>query len=143
MATEKTFTMAGVSTYNKETKMRFTSRHAYIDTLNDNGHENIILTELPNPMTKLDAANFVKNHASFQDATSQAAISDYISKQDGKAPATAKINKNEELADRIASRVIELLVASDALRQEVIDRLMNTTSTDEPETDVDEVEEVM
>lgn len=137
MATAKTYSMAGVSTFNGETRLRFTSRHAYIDTLNDTGHTNIILTELPEPMVRLDAAMFIKNHTRFQDSATQAAIDEYISKQTDTGeskPKAVRRNKNDDLADRVAVRVVELLLGSSDKRNQLIDRLMS-----EDETSVDDV----
>ena len=52
MATEKTFTVAGISTLNGKTKIRFANDTMRIKILSKNGHENVDLVELPSAMTK-------------------------------------------------------------------------------------------
>lgn len=57
MATEKTFTIAGVSTQHGKTKQRFAngSLANRVKVLERNEHTDIKLYELPNPMTKDEA----------------------------------------------------------------------------------------
>lgn len=142
MASEKLYTMAGVSTLNHETKVRFTSRHAYLDTLQEAGHKNIIITELPEPMNRIDAANFLKNHTRFQDDEAQNAIDEYIAKQTEKETTGSKTSSrrgnSDDMAERIANRVVELLFgASDDSRQKLIERLRAATALlDEEEVDM-------
>lgn len=52
MATEKTFTVAGISTLKGKTKIRFANDSLRIKILSKNGHENVELVELPHAMTK-------------------------------------------------------------------------------------------
>lgn len=52
MATEKTFTVAGISTLSGKTKIRFANDVMRIKILAKNGHENVELVELPHAMTK-------------------------------------------------------------------------------------------
>ena len=52
MATEKTFTVAGISTLQGKTKIRFANDSLRIKILAKNGHENVELVELPHAMTK-------------------------------------------------------------------------------------------
>jgi hypothetical protein len=52
MATEKQFTVAGVSTLNGKTKMRFANDTMRIKILAKNGHTDVELVELNEPMTK-------------------------------------------------------------------------------------------
>ena len=57
MATEKTFTIAGVSTQHGKTKQRFAngSLANRVKVLERNEHTDIKLYDLPNPMTKDEA----------------------------------------------------------------------------------------
>lgn len=57
MATDKTFTIAGVSTQHGKTKQRFAngSLANRVKVLERNEHTEIKLFELPNPMTKDEA----------------------------------------------------------------------------------------
>jgi hypothetical protein len=52
MATEKKFTVAGVSTLSGKTKLRFANDTMRIKILAKNGHTDVELVELSEPMTK-------------------------------------------------------------------------------------------
>lgn len=54
MATEKRFAVAGVSTLNGKTKLRFTNDMVRIKVLAKLGHEDIELLDLPREMTKAE-----------------------------------------------------------------------------------------
>ena len=54
MATEKRFAVAGISTLNGKTKLRFANDTMRIKILAKNGHENIELVDLPREMTKAE-----------------------------------------------------------------------------------------
>lgn len=54
MATNKTYTVAGVSTLEGKTKMRFANDVMRIKILAKNGHSNVELIELPHAMTKAE-----------------------------------------------------------------------------------------
>ena len=56
MATTKKFAVAGVSTLNGKTKIRFANDVMRIKILAKNGHTDIELVELPNEMTKAEIA---------------------------------------------------------------------------------------
>ena len=56
MATLKTFAVAGVSTQNGKTKIRFANDAARIKILVKNGHTDIELIDLPKEMTKAEIA---------------------------------------------------------------------------------------
>ena len=59
MATTKTFTVAGSSTLNGKTKLRFTNDIMRIKVLDKNGHENVKFVDLPNPMSKGEIAQYL------------------------------------------------------------------------------------
>lgn len=82
MATDKLYTVCGVSTQNGETKARFANDVMRIKVLTKNGHTDIQLVELPREMTKTEAARFIAALPEFADAASQEAISEYLSKHD-------------------------------------------------------------
>ena len=56
MATNKTFIVAGVSTLNGKTKLRFANDVMRIKILAKNGHEDIEMINLPSEMTKGEIA---------------------------------------------------------------------------------------
>jgi hypothetical protein len=56
MATDKKFAVAGVSTLEGKTKIRFANDTMRIKILSKNGHKDVELIELPNEMTKAEIA---------------------------------------------------------------------------------------
>lgn len=93
MATDKMFTVAGTSKLNGEFKVRFANDVMRIKVLAKHGHEDITMIELPNAMTKLEAAKFIQSLDEFQGVAEQAAIADYL---DGKTPKAEKPAKAEK-----------------------------------------------
>lgn len=61
MATDKKFAVAGVSTLDGKTKVRFANDTMRIKILAKNGHTNIELVDLPHEMTKAEIAEFMKS----------------------------------------------------------------------------------
>ena len=93
MATDKLYTVAGVSTLNGDTKARFANDVMRIKVLAKNGHEGITLVELPNEMTKVEAAKFIATLPEFADAASQEACAEYLSKHDKQPKAKVEVKK--------------------------------------------------
>ncbi len=102
MATDKMFTVAGVSTLNGDTKIRFANDVMRIKVLAKNGHENIQLVELPEAMLKTDIAKTLATLPEFQDAASQEAIAEYLTKHD-KAP-KAKVEVKKAVKKAVATK---------------------------------------
>lgn len=92
MATDKVFTVCGTSKLDGEMKVRFANDVMRVKVLAKHGHEDITLIELPNEMTKLEAVKFIKTLDEFQGVAEQAAIDDYLDRNDEK-PAKAKVEK--------------------------------------------------
>ena len=83
----KTYTVAGVSTVNGKTKARFSNDfEKRMFMLEYTGHENIAIVELPEAMTKLDAALYLKTLPAFQTEMVAAAVEAYIAKNTPKEP---------------------------------------------------------
>lgn len=85
--TNKTFTVAGVSTLNGVTKPRFASdikSRTFMLTYTE--HTAIKLVELPFAMSKLEAVRHLQTLPEFADETSAAALSAYVAKSEPKAP---------------------------------------------------------
>lgn len=93
MATDKRYTVAGVSTLNGDTKIRFANDVMRIKVLAKNGHENIQLVELPEAMLKTEIAKFLATLPEFQDADSQAAVAEYLNKHDKAPKAKVEVKK--------------------------------------------------
>ena len=84
MATDKLFTVAGTSSLNGVTKVRFANDQMRVKVLAKSGHTDINLIELPEAMTKLDAVKFIKNLDEFVSVVEQVAIADYLDRKDEK-----------------------------------------------------------
>ncbi len=89
MATDKKFAVAGVSTLEGKTKLRFANDVMRIKILAKNGHTNVELVELPTEMTKAEAVQHLKSIGfGSGDAAVEAAIA-YAEKKNP-APVAAK-----------------------------------------------------
>ena len=79
MSTSKTYTVAGVSTSNGKTKVRFANDYvSRFKILNKNGHTNVNLLELDTAMSKTDVCKMLQAHDKFQDEASQSAIAEFV-----------------------------------------------------------------
>jgi hypothetical protein len=85
MATDKTFSVCGVSTSTDGTKVRFANDTMRTKILHKNGHTDIVLIELPEAMQKVDAVNFIKDIPEFAGDPAQEAITEYLEKHTPKA----------------------------------------------------------
>lgn len=90
MATDKQFTVAGVSKLDGEYKVRFANDIMRTKVLQKHGHSDIRLVDLPRAMDKYSAIEFLKTEATMQDAHAQSAIAEYL---DEKAPKATKAPK--------------------------------------------------
>ena len=90
MATDKQFTVIGVSTLNGDTKVRFANDAMRVKILAKNGHTDIQLIELPEAMTKVDAVKAIKELPEFASASAQDAVMEYLAKNDKTAKVTVK-----------------------------------------------------
>jgi FKBP-type peptidyl-prolyl cis-trans isomerase (trigger factor) len=93
MATDKQYTVAGVSTSTDGTKIRFANDVMRVKVLAKNGHSNITLVELPNSMLKTEAAKFIAQLDEFQDTEAQIAIAEYLEKHDKQPKARVEVKK--------------------------------------------------
>lgn len=95
MATDKTYSVAGVSKHNGEYKVRFANDIMRIKILAKNGHEDIRLAQLDEPLTKLKAILEISKMDEFQDVAAKSAIHEYLAEN---SPVTKKV-KIEESED--------------------------------------------
>lgn len=92
MATEKKFAVAGVSTLEGKTKVRFANDTMRIKILAKNGHTDIQLVDLPREMTKAEIAqHMVETGFGRGNAAIEAAVA-YVAKKNPLATA-AKVTK--------------------------------------------------
>ena len=79
MATSKTFSVAGTSTLNGVTKVRFANDYVgRFKTLIKNGHDNIELIELGGEYTKGEICQVLMQHERFQNEDQQSAIAEFV-----------------------------------------------------------------
>ena len=84
MSTDKKFAVAGVSTLEGKTKLRFANDTMRIKILAKNGHTDVELVELPVEMTKAEAVQHLK---SIQFGKDNAAIQAAVAYAEKKNPA--------------------------------------------------------
>tara|TARA_Y100000385_G_scaffold259509_1_gene288672 strand:- start:332 stop:661 length:330 start_codon:yes stop_codon:yes gene_type:complete len=79
MSTNKMYTVAGTSTFNGKTKVRFANDYvSRFKILVKNQHENINIIELDSAMSKADVCKFLSTHAEFQGEDQQSAINEFV-----------------------------------------------------------------
>ena len=77
--TQKTFEVAGTSTLNGVTKVRFANDYVgRFKILVKNGHDNIKLIEFGEKMTKADICKTLIAHPDFQGEDQQSAIAEFV-----------------------------------------------------------------
>jgi hypothetical protein len=101
MATAKTFNVAGTSTFNGVTKVRFANDYVgRFKILIKNGHENIELIELGGEYTKAEICQVLMQHEKFQNEEQQSAISEFVVRN-CKAIKEELDSKQEQAADEL------------------------------------------
>jgi hypothetical protein len=78
MATDKKFTVAGISKLEGNYKVRFANDIMRIKVLAKSGHEDIRLADLEGEYTKMEAAQILLGLEDFADAMAQSTIVEYI-----------------------------------------------------------------
>ena len=86
MATDKKFSVAGISKLNGDYKVRFANDIMRIKVLAKSDHEDIRLVDLEGEFTKLEAAQILLGLEDFADAVAQSTILEYIEDNAPKAP---------------------------------------------------------
>jgi hypothetical protein len=103
----QTFKVAGITTHNGNTKVRFTDDMVRrIKQFSKGGATRIDLVELPSEMTKIEALKYLATHAEFQSPSDQATISDSLAdreKEASKGEVKVKATKKPSL-DAIKAR---------------------------------------
>ena len=89
MATDKLFTVVGVSKLDGETKVRFANDTLRTKVLQKHGHTDIVLVELDSAMSKLEAVKTIQFAEEFQSVAAQSAIADYLDAKTPKVKAVA------------------------------------------------------
>ncbi len=100
MATDKKFAVAGVSTLEGKTKLRFANDTMRIKILAKNGHTNVELVELPSEMTKAEAVQHLK---SVGFGKGDAAIEAAIAYAEKKNPAPVAVKTTAAKAEAVTA----------------------------------------
>lgn len=94
--TNKTFSVAGTSTLNGKTKIRFANDFvSRLKILFKNGHENVELIELGSELTKAEVCQVLMAHPKFQSEEQQAAIYEFV------------VRNCKEIAGEIEEKMLE------------------------------------
>jgi hypothetical protein len=93
MATDKLFTVAGISKLNGNYKVRFANDLMRIKVLAKSGHEDIRLADLETSVSKLEAAKMLLTMSDFSDAVAQSTITEYIEENTPKAKVSKPVAK--------------------------------------------------
>lgn len=117
MATDKLFSVAGTSKHpTLGHKIRFANDELRVKNLSKSNHSDILLISLPNEMTKVEAALFIRGLDEFQGVAEQAAIADFLDRNSaGPAarstkPAKEKVSKPK--AEKPSMEAIKARAAS-------------------------------
>lgn len=100
MATEKKFAVAGVSTLQGKTKVRFANDVMRIKILAKNGHTDIELVDLPREMTKAEIAQHM---VEIDFAKGRKAVADAVAYVAKKNPVAAKPQATKATAAKAAA----------------------------------------
>jgi hypothetical protein len=93
MATDKLFSVAGISNLDGTYKVRFANDMMRIKVLAKSGHTDIRLVDLEKSVSKLDAAKMLLTHSDLSDAVAQATITEYIEENAPKAKVSKPVAK--------------------------------------------------
>lgn len=112
MATNKTYTVAGVSTHKGVTKVRFANDYVTrIKILQKHQHSDVQLIELDTELTKEAICKLLMDHSQFQNEAAQGAIAEYVTRniKSATAPkaATAKAPKAAKATTEVSVSEME------------------------------------
>lgn len=103
--TKETFKVAGMTTNNGNTKVRYTDDMVRrIKQFTKGGHTRVDFVELPSDMTKIEALNYLALHADFQSPADQATISDTLA---DKTKELTKGTVKVKMAQAVTSRAVK------------------------------------
>jgi hypothetical protein len=88
MATDKTFKVFGTSKLDGEYKVRFANDTMRVKVLEKHGHEDVILVELSESLSKYEGIKAIQGMEQFANASSQMAITEYLDEKAPKATAS-------------------------------------------------------
>lgn len=96
--TSKTYSVAGTSTLNGVTKIRFANDFvARLKILFKNGHDDVELIELGGEFTKAEVCQILMSHPKFQSEEQQSAIYEFVVRNCREIKAEIEAQLDEEL----------------------------------------------
>lgn len=98
MTTAKKFAVAGVSTLNGKTKIRFANDTMRIKILAKNDHKDVDLIPLPNEMTKAEIAQFLIDTSYGKGNPAIEAAIAYVAKKNPAGPAATRTQATADVA---------------------------------------------
>jgi hypothetical protein len=119
--TEKLFTFCGISDLKGQYKVRFANDEKRVTVLIKGDHYDVRLIQLPEPMTKLNAAQFILTAADFDDDIAQATISDFITTESAKALPKVKVAKQTPVTKVIATE--EVIDEDTVIEEDITDNI--------------------
>lgn len=90
MATDKTYSVCGVTKFNGDYKVRWAHDIMRIKILNREGHEDIRLADLNGEFDKYTCVQMISTHPDFADADAQACIQEYLETKAPRVKASVK-----------------------------------------------------
>ena len=114
MATDKLFTVAGISKLNGEYKVRFANDMMRIKVLAKSGHEDIRLADLEGAYSKIEAAKIILGLEDFGDAMAQATITEYIGENTPKAKVSKPVAKATKTPANKVAKAVKVTEDEDA-----------------------------
>jgi len=114
MATDKTFSVAGISKLNGNYKVRFANDVMRIKVLAKSGHEDIRLADLEGEFTKMAAAQALLGLDEFQDAIAQSTITEYMEDNSPKAKVSKPVAKATKTPVAKTTKAVKVTEDEDA-----------------------------
>jgi hypothetical protein len=103
--TEQLFKVAGITTHNGNSKVRFTDDLIRrVKQFTKGGASRIDLIEMPSAMTKIDALKYLQGHTDFQSPEDQALIADSLGDREKAPKSEVKVKAGKPSLDAIKQR---------------------------------------
>jgi hypothetical protein len=119
----QTFKVAGITVHGDSIKVRFTDDMVRrIKQFTKGGASRCDFVELPSEMTKIEALNYLAQHADFQSPSDQATIADCLadkSKESKKGEVKVKAEKTKPSLAAIKARAKKATVTPEQILEEV------------------------
>ena len=131
MNTIKTFEVAGTSTLNGKTKVRFANDYVgRLKILFKNGHENVELIELGSKLTKAEICQILMAHERFQTEEQQSAIGEFVVRNIKELPKTEVVATADQVMAQTLRQLGRPRVTAGALQSRAVGLIGHSFATD-------------